>query len=105
RSAAASATRHMVIGRALVGIGLGIVSGSVPLYISEVTPTSSRGTWGTLAQLSTSVGVFSALLIGLHLEQDHSWWRGMFLLGALPPCLLLLGMAFAAPETPRWLLL
>ncbi|CAI5936878.1 unnamed protein product, partial [Closterium sp. NIES-65] len=32
-------------------------------------------------------------------------WRGMFILGALPPCLLLLGMAVAAPETPRWLLL
>ncbi|CAI5530258.1 unnamed protein product, partial [Closterium sp. Naga37s-1] len=104
-SAAASATWHMVIGRALVGIGLGIVSGTVPLYISEVTPTSSRGTWGTLAQLSTSTGVFSALLAGLPLEQHHTWWRGMFLLGALPPCLLLLGMALAAPETPRWLML
>ncbi|CAI5521599.1 unnamed protein product, partial [Closterium sp. Naga37s-1] len=104
-SAAASTTWHMVIGRALVGVGLGIVSGAVPLYISEVTPTSSRGTWGTLAQLSTSTGVFSALLAGLPLEQHHSWWRGMFLLGSLPPCLLLLGMALAAPETPRWLLL
>ncbi|CAI5481271.1 unnamed protein product [Closterium sp. Yama58-4] len=104
-SAAASATWQMVIGRALVGVGLGIVSGTVPLYISEVTPTSSRGTWGTLAQLSTSVGVFSALLVGLPLEQHHSWWRPMFLLGSIPPCLLLLGMAVAAPETPRWLLL
>ncbi|CAI7786312.1 unnamed protein product, partial [Closterium sp. NIES-53] len=108
-SAAASTTWHMVIGRALVGVGLGIVSGAVPLYISEreaspagtsvtlnlirspllcaaapclvfshrsppqVTPTSSRGTWGTLAQLSTSTGVFSALLAGLPLEQHHSW--------------------------------
>ncbi|CAI5511471.1 unnamed protein product [Closterium sp. Naga37s-1] len=98
-SAAASATWHMVIGRALVGVGLGIVSGTVPLYISEVTPTSSRGTWGTLAQLSTSTGVFSALLAGLPLEQHHSWWRGMNLLGSLPPCLLLLGWLLLTHKT------
>jgi len=34
----------LMVGRVLVGLGVGIASMSVPVYLSEVAPTSIRGT-------------------------------------------------------------
>lgn len=98
----AQSVETMIIGRLLAGIGIGISSAIVPLYISEISPTEIRGTLGSVNQLFICVGILAALVAGLPLAGNPLWWRTMFGLAMIPSVLLALGMAFS-PESPRWL--
>lgn len=92
----------MIIGRVLAGFGIGISSAIVPLYISEISPTEIRGTLGSVNQLFICIGILAALVAGLPLAGNPSWWRTMFSIALVPSVLLAIGMAFS-PESPRWL--
>ncbi|XP_055804047.1 plastidic glucose transporter 4 [Solanum dulcamara] len=98
----AQSVQAMIIGRLLTGIGIGISSAIVPLYISEISPTEIRGTLGTVNQLFICIGILAALVVGLPLSGNPLWWRTMFGIALIPSVLLALGMAFS-PESPRWL--
>src|ERR1700733_8162636 len=41
--AAAGSEMALIVGRTIVGIGIGLASATVPLYISEVSPAKARG--------------------------------------------------------------
>ncbi|KAK9118208.1 hypothetical protein Scep_016301 [Stephania cephalantha] len=101
-SATAQSVNSMIIGRLLVGIGIGVSSALVPLYISEISPTEIRGTLGTVNQLFICIGILVALVAGLPLAANPSWWRTMFGIAIVPAILMALGMAFS-PDSPRWL--
>ncbi|PHT57513.1 hypothetical protein T459_35516 [Capsicum annuum] len=64
----AQSVQAMIIGRLLTGIGIGISSAIVPLYISEISPTEIRGTLGTVNQLFICIGILAALVAGLPLS-------------------------------------
>ncbi|XP_059293335.1 plastidic glucose transporter 4 [Lycium ferocissimum] len=98
----AQSVQAMIIGRLLTGIGIGISSAIVPLYISEISPTEIRGQLGTVNQLFICIGILAALVAGLPLSGNPLWWRTMFGIALIPSVLLALGMAFS-PESPRWL--
>ena len=85
------------IGRILTGIGMGMSSMSVPLYIAEVSSKEYRGMLGTLLQLTTVGGLLLAYILGI-------WLRAYWLAVAsmVPVTLMVISMAFM-PETPRWL--
>ncbi|PIA63617.1 hypothetical protein AQUCO_00201156v1 [Aquilegia coerulea] len=100
--ATAQSVQTMIIGRLLAGIGIGISSALVPLYISEISPTEIRGALGSVNQLFICIGILAALVAGLPLAGNPLWWRTMFGVAVVPSILLALGMAFA-PESPRWL--
>ncbi|KAL5722122.1 hypothetical protein ACHQM5_005681 [Ranunculus cassubicifolius] len=100
--ATAQSVQTMIIGRLLAGIGIGISSALVPLYISEISPTEIRGALGSVNQLFICVGILAALVAGLPLAKNPLWWRTMFGIAVVPSILLALGMA-VAPESPRWL--
>ncbi|KAK8569155.1 hypothetical protein V6N12_007687 [Hibiscus sabdariffa] len=101
-TAMARDVQTMIIGRLLAGIGIGITSAVVPLYISEISPTEIRGALGSVNQLFICIGILAALVAGLPLSGNPGWWRAMFGLAVVPSILLALGMTYS-PESPRWL--
>uniref|UniRef100_A0ACD5YFH2 Uncharacterized protein n=1 Tax=Avena sativa TaxID=4498 RepID=A0ACD5YFH2_AVESA len=101
-SAQAHSLDEMLVGRFLVGIGIGVNTVLVPIYISEVAPTKYRGSLGTLCQIGTCLGIIAALSLGIPSESDPHWWRTMLYAACVPGFLIVAGMQFAV-ESPRWL--
>ncbi|XP_019059710.1 PREDICTED: probable plastidic glucose transporter 1 isoform X2 [Tarenaya hassleriana] len=101
-SAQAHSLDEILCGRFLVGLGIGVNTVLVPIYISEVAPTKYRGSLGTLCQIGTCIGIIVSLLLGIPAEDDPNWWRTMLYVASMPGFLLALGMQFAV-ESPRWL--
>ncbi|MFD1768818.1 sugar porter family MFS transporter [Sphingobacterium suaedae] len=88
------------------GIGVGIASIVVPLYIAEISPSRYRGRTVTIYQLAITIGILAAYLsnasiLTFNLPFLSDYWRMMFLIGSLPAILLCLGLFFV-PESPRW---
>eukprot|EP00271_Cylindrocystis_brebissonii_P017621 TRINITY_DN4646_c0_g2_i1.p1 TRINITY_DN4646_c0_g2~~TRINITY_DN4646_c0_g2_i1.p1 ORF type:complete len:568 (+),score=107.20 TRINITY_DN4646_c0_g2_i1:97-1800(+) len=102
-SATSTSVAAMVAGRVIVGFGIGVSSTVVPMYISEVAPTEIRGLLGAVNQLAICVGILAALVAGLPMANDPTWWRPMFWLAIPPTVALAAGMALWVPESPRWL--
>ncbi|RDA84951.1 hypothetical protein CP532_1742 [Ophiocordyceps camponoti-leonardi (nom. inval.)] len=95
----------MVIGRCIVGGGVGAASFVVPLYIAEVAPASHRGKLVTTNVLFITLGQVVAYVVGWLLSTyaaRDSGWRWMVGLGAAP-ALLQAAVIVLMPETPRWL--
>ncbi|XWS42065.1 hypothetical protein CRYUN_Cryun17cG0136900 [Craigia yunnanensis] len=69
----------------------------VPVYIAEISPQNMRGSLGSVNQLSVTIGIMLAYLLGLFAN-----WRVLAVLGILP-CTLLIPGLFFIPESPRWL--
>ena len=104
--AGASSLGAMLAGRLVCGIGAGVASAVVPVYISEVAPVNVRGTLGSWNQVFICVGLALALLAGVPLSPANAstWWRVMFALAALPAVATAGAMASGiCPESPSWL--
>ncbi|WP_353197403.1 sugar porter family MFS transporter [Parapedobacter defluvii] len=110
----------IIVARILGGVGVGIASSMVPLYISEIAPAKIRGRLVTYYQLAVTLGILVAYLSNAFLvetalstvDDASGWlgvwfheevWRGMFIVGALPALVFWLGL-LGIPESPRWLL-
>lgn len=91
----------LVAFRFVIGIGVGIASVVVPLYLTELAPKQSRGGLTSLMQLLVTVGILVAYVTDYALADTGSW-RWMLGLGAVPAVLLGIGIYFQ-PESPRWL--
>jgi sugar porter (SP) family MFS transporter len=91
----------LLTGRLVMGLAVGALSVSVPIYLSEITPPATRGGLSGLNQLMISTGILVAYLVDLALGPAHAW-RWMFGLALVPAVALLIGLAFQ-PESPRWL--
>ncbi|XP_022132580.1 sugar transporter ERD6-like 6 isoform X2 [Momordica charantia] len=87
----------LYMGRLLEGFGVGIISYTVPVYIAEIAPQNLRGGLGSVNQLSVTIGIMLAYLLGLFVP-----WRLLAVLGILP-CTVLIPGLFFIPESPRWL--
>ncbi|KAK8557690.1 hypothetical protein V6N12_009917 [Hibiscus sabdariffa] len=101
-SGQANSLNEILLGRFLVGLGIGVNTVLVPIYISEVAPTNYRGSLGTLSQIGTCLGIILSLCLGIPAEHDPHWWRTMFYIASVPGFILTLGMQFTV-ESPRWL--
>lgn len=99
-----------VVFRIIGGIGVGLASMVVPMYIAEIAPPEKRGALVAYNQLAIVIGIvvvyFVNYFIALQGTADwnlHTGWRWMFASEAIPS-LLYLVLAFLIPESPRWLL-
>ncbi len=89
----------LVVFRFILGLGVGIASVMVPLYLAEMAPARDRGVITSLNQYMIIVGTALAAAVGYGLAFTGSW-RWMLLLGVFPAVVLTVGM-FAMPDTPR----
>lgn len=99
--AAAPSLAILVTGRVIVGLGIGLSSTTVPVYISEVSPANARGWQVSLFQLAITIGIVAAYLVDYGFS-DSGAWRWMLGLAVVPGAILGLGI-LRMPETPRWL--
>ena len=89
----------LMIGRVLVGLGVGVAAQIVPLYLSETAPLEIRGKVIAInTAMITGGQLFSVILVFLIRPN----WRLMLGLSAVPSVLQFIGMIFL-PESPRWL--
>ena len=109
----------VIASRLLGGIGIGIASNVVPLYISEIAPSAVRGRLVTYYQFALTFGILAAYLTNAALVGfaqnyeldpgplafifDEEVWRGMLGLGLIPALFFLSGL-LSIPESPRWLI-
>uniref|UniRef100_A0A8D0AXH8 Proton myo-inositol cotransporter n=1 Tax=Salvator merianae TaxID=96440 RepID=A0A8D0AXH8_SALMN len=91
-------------GRIVVGLGIGVTSMTVPVYIAEVAPPHLRGRLVTINTLFITGGQFFASVIdGAFSYLPKDGWRYMLGLSAVPSVIQFLGFLFL-PESPRWLI-
>ncbi|KAI3939705.1 hypothetical protein MKX01_029867 [Papaver californicum] len=101
-SARTQSLEGMLLGRFLVGTGMGVGPSVASLYVTEVSPSFVRGTYGSFIQIATCLGLMSSLLIGIPAKEIAGWWRMCFWVSAIPAAILALAMEFCA-ESPQWL--
>jgi SP family xylose:H+ symportor-like MFS transporter len=99
-----------VLFRIIGGIGVGIASMVVPMYIAEIAPPKRRGALVGNYQLAIVIGIVVVYFVNylIALQGDHNWnlnigWRWMF--GSeIVPSILFFIFIFFIPESPRWLI-
>jgi sugar porter (SP) family MFS transporter len=99
--ALAPSVAFIIFGRFLLGLGVGLASMIVPLYIAEIAPADRRGALVSLNQLMITIGILLSYIVGVIFTPIEGW-RYMFGVALIPALILGIGM-FMLPESPRWL--
>jgi sugar porter (SP) family MFS transporter len=102
-AAIAPDTNSLIAGRLLLGLAIGIVAATVPLYLAELSPKDKRGRMVTFFQLAITLGILLSYVVGYIFGDAENAWRLMFWAGFVPAIILFVGMLLV-PESPRWLL-
>ncbi|CAN1338374.1 Probable plastidic glucose transporter 2 [Linum perenne] len=101
-SASTKTLAGMLIGRFLVGIGMGLGPVVASLYVTEISPAHVRGTYGSFIQIATCLGFLVSLFFGLPVREIKGWWRTCFWVSTVPAGLLALAIPLCV-ESPHWL--
>ncbi|TGZ83698.1 vacuolar protein sorting-associated protein 73 [Ascodesmis nigricans] len=100
--AAAPNVNILAFGRLLSGIGSGAAAVVVPLYLNEIAPKDSEGSFGALTQISINVGILMTQVAGLSLSEPLIW-RWILVIGAVCGALQAF-LLLSIPESPKYLL-
>lgn len=108
--AMAGSVAVMIVSRLVGGLGIGMVSTLIPVYIAEIAPKDIRGKMVGGYQLAIATGIFIVYLVNAIIANTHSmeWnqdtgWRMMFLAGMIPGIVFFI-LLFFIPESPRFLI-
>ncbi|KAF8718418.1 hypothetical protein HU200_025403 [Digitaria exilis] len=94
----------LIVGRILLGCGVGFANQAVPLFLSEIAPTRIRGGLNILFQLNVTIGILFANLVNYGTSKITPWgWRLSLSLAGIPAVLLTLGALFVT-DTPNSLI-
>lgn len=98
---AAQDLEMLIIGRILLGCGVGFANQAVPLFLSEIAPAQMRGALNILFQLNVTIGILAAELVNYGALKIKPWgWRISLSLAGVPGLCLTLG-SFLLVETPN----
>ncbi|XP_023743070.1 inositol transporter 1 [Lactuca sativa] len=92
----------LIMGRLLVGLGVGVASVTAPMYIAEAAPSEIRGGLVSTNVLMITGGQFLSYLVNLAFTEVPGTWRWMLGVAAVPAIVQFFLMLFL-PESPRWL--
>lgn len=94
----------MVAGRVVVGLGVGIEAGTVPIYLAESAKRKIRGNLVSLYQLNIAFGeVLGYVVAAIFVNVKSGNWRYILGSSLVPSTVMLAGMVFM-PESPRFLM-
>ncbi|GAV59260.1 Sugar_tr domain-containing protein [Cephalotus follicularis] len=89
----------LILGRILLGIGIGFTNQATPVYLSEVAPSKWRGAFNTGFQFFLGIGVVAANCINFATAK-HPWgWRVSLGLAVVPAAIMTIG-ALLISDTP-----
>ncbi|WCJ44471.1 Sugar transport protein 5 [Euphorbia peplus] len=89
----------LIIGRILLGFGVGLTNQATPVYLSEVSPPKYRGAFGAGFQFFIGIGVLLANCINFATAKLPYGWRLSLGLAIIPASLMTLG-ALLISDTP-----
>ncbi|KAK7024826.1 general substrate transporter [Favolaschia claudopus] len=96
----------LLVGRAIQGLGAGLLSTTVPIYQVEIAPANARGILVGIEAFCMNAGYAVSAWVGYAFFMDsraeHAW-RGPFAVQAVVS-LVLFVWTFFLPESPRWLI-
>lgn len=95
----------LIIGRLLLGVGVGFANQSVPVYLSEMAPAKIRGALNMGFQMAITIGILVANLVNYGTAKiKGGWgWRVSLALAAVPAIIMTVGAIFL-PDTPNSIL-
>ncbi|GMH26912.1 hypothetical protein Nepgr_028755 [Nepenthes gracilis] len=94
----------LIVGRILLGFGVGFANQSVPLYLSEMAPYKYRGALNLGFQLSISTGILVANVLNYFFAKVGDWGWRLSLGGAVVPALIITVGSLLLPDTPNSLI-
>lgn len=96
---------QLVVGRVILGVGVGLTCQATPLYLSEMAPFRLRGAFNFMFQLCVTIGIFVAQLINYGMDKvDSEWnWRVSLGLAGVPALIFGTGM-LCLPDTANSLI-
>ncbi|CAM8979568.1 unnamed protein product [Rhodiola kirilowii] len=101
----ASAVWMLIVGRILLGFGIGFANQSVPLYLSEMAPYKYRGALNIGFQLSITIGILVANVLNYFFDKIKGGWGWRLSLGgAVVPALIITIGSIVLPDTPNSLI-
>ncbi|NHN88544.1 sugar porter family MFS transporter [Acetobacter conturbans] len=100
--ALAGSVTAMIVGRACLGLGVGLAAFAAPLYIAEIASKDRRGGMIASYQLMITIGILLAYTSD-SLLTPGGHWRIMFGVLAIPTVLFMMA-TLLLPYSPRWLL-
>jgi sugar porter (SP) family MFS transporter len=90
----------LLVGRVVIGFGVGGVSALIPTYLSEISPAQIRGQVLSLNQLLIVIGLLVSYIVDLVFASSEDW-RAMFWVGVIPSVALILA-SLRVPESFLW---
>ncbi|GLT83052.1 hypothetical protein SLE2022_013650 [Rubroshorea leprosula] len=98
----AKAVWMLIVGRILLGFGIGFANQSVPLYLSEMAPYKYRGALNIGFQLSITVGILVANVLNYFFAKIKGGWGWRLSLGgAMVPAIIITVGSLVLPDTPN----
>ncbi|KAK6917456.1 Major facilitator, sugar transporter-like [Dillenia turbinata] len=98
----AEAVWMLIVGRMLLGFGIGFANQSVPLYLSEMAPYKYRGALNIGFQLSITIGILVANVLNYFFSKIKGGWGWRLSLGgAVVPALIITVGSLFLTDTPN----
>lgn len=94
----------LIVGRLILGMGVGVISNCVPMYLSEIPPAAIRGSVVSTWQLTLAIGqVIGAVIAQGTKDYENTFsWRFPIAFNIIITIALFAGSFFVV-ESPRWL--